>query len=89
MEQYTHCLKNEYTYKDITKPVNREYMSMLPVTVLGTQSGGFGSFQPHFKVVSEKGKADIRNELMSLCNCAGLNVNEAIAQSPVLCDLLK
>ncbi len=70
----THCLKQEYTYKDLTKPINREHMSMLDVCSLGTQSGGFGYFNEQFRVVSSNGVDKALQELVVMASDFGVPI---------------
>ncbi len=82
-------MKTEYTFSDLTKPVNREYMQTLGVTTLGTKSGGFGYFQPQFKVVSIDAVEEIRSEVHELTNSENMLFSEALDMRPTLKELLK
>jgi hypothetical protein len=84
----THCLKNDYTYKDLTKPVNREYMSMLDVCSLGTKSGGFGKFNEQFKVVSEDGISKIIQELVEISATNSALISDLLEDAPTLKKLI-
>jgi hypothetical protein len=84
----THCLKNDYTYKDLTKPVNRDHMAMLDVCSLGTQSGGFGRFNEQFKVVSENGVSKIIQELVEISASNSVLINDLLDASPTLKQLI-
>lgn len=65
LENATRCVPTEYTYRDMTKPEKREWMSRAGVAKLGTKSGGFGVFQEQFRVVSLTSLQKIRDELIA------------------------
>lgn len=89
LDDSTHCLKNSYTYKDLTKPVNRDYMEMLDICSLGSQAGGFGVFNERFRVVSLKGATLINDELKKMCKEEGLDIRAVLEFAPTLSKLLK
>lgn len=65
LENDTWRVPTEYTYRDMTKPEKREWMSHAGIAKLGTQSGGFGVFQEQFRVVPLTSLQKIRDELIA------------------------
>ena len=53
----------QYTYKDISRLVDREEMLKENVSSLGTQSGGFGMFTEQARVLTWAGADQIKKEL--------------------------
>tara|TARA_R110000824_G_scaffold220201_3_gene407278 strand:- start:3228 stop:3470 length:243 start_codon:yes stop_codon:yes gene_type:complete len=54
----------QFTYKDLTRTVNREEMLEQDVSRLGTQAGNFGLFKEQARIVTWSGSKQIQTELM-------------------------
>lgn len=53
----------QFTYKDLTRTVNRQEMLEETVSSLGTQAGNFGIFTEQARVVTWSGAKQIQEEL--------------------------
>ncbi len=80
--------KREYTYKDLTKPAERDLMSRVDVCSLGTQSGGFGKFNGRFKVVSEDGIASVIRELVEISATNSVLLQDLLEDSDTIKKLI-
>lgn len=75
----------QFTYKDISRLVDREEMLKENVSSLGTQSGGFGIFTEQARVVTVEGSDTIKEELGAM----GFNVSKLLDSCPTLKALIK
>lgn len=82
------CVPSEYTYRDMTKPERREWMSHCQVASLGTKAGGFGKFTEEFKVVSFIGKGNIANEIEWLAKHLNVDHEYIMNECPTIKELL-
>ncbi|MEH6451211.1 MAG: hypothetical protein V7765_21275 [Oleispira sp.] len=76
----------QYTYKDISRLVDREEMLKENVSSLGTQAGGFGIFTEQARVLTWAGADQIKKEI---ADNASLNVYELLESCPTLKALIK
>lgn len=83
IDKYEYAIPSQYTYKDMSKPEKREWMSKCHVASLGTQSGGFGMFTEQFRVLTLSGSKVIISEIKKECPTFG------IENCPTLMELLK
>ena len=82
-------VKNQYTYSEISKPMKRHQMALAGVSDLGTQSGGFGEFTPHFKVLSADAVSELKKEILSACEGDESKLSLLISNCPTLWSVLK
>lgn len=83
------AVPNEYTYRDMTKPKQRECMGKCDVASLGTQSGGFGVFTEQFRVLTLNGRNQIESEMRHTAKQLGLDYESILNGCPTLFKLLK
>lgn len=75
----------QFTYKDISRLVDREEMLKENVSSIGTQSGGFGMFTEQARIVTLEGSDTIKEELGAM----GFNVSNFLDACPTLKSLIK
>lgn len=77
----------QYTYKDISRLVDREEMLKENVSSLGTQAGGFGMFTEQARVLTWAGADQIKKELAE--ELVLLDVDLILKRCPTLKALIQ
>ena len=76
----------KFTYKDLTRTVNRNEMLDENVSSLGTQAGNFGIFKEQARIVTWAGSKQIQSELMWKF---GADLGEMLDDCPTLKALIQ
>ena len=81
-------MRTEYTYAQLRKADCRADIKEEEIASVGTQSGGFGNYQEHFRTVSTEGQTNIKNELIDTAGLIGVSYHELMYSLPTLLRLL-
>ncbi len=79
----------QVTYSQLKTQEWREVVKDDLFTSVGTQSGGFGIFQEHFRTISLNGSNEIKKELKATADLLGVSYDEFMESMPELKRLIK
>ena len=77
----------QFTYADIKRTAARNDMLSNKISSIGTQSGGFGLYQEHARVITLSGAESLANELVNAIGIGG--VNSLMEQSNILSCIIE
>ena len=78
-----------YTYAQLRTAKCRADIKEEEIASVGTQSGGFGNYQEHFRTVSTECQTNIKNELIDTAGMIGVTYDELLQSIPTLSRLLR